>query len=82
MKDHNGTKMKSEKIIISVYKTTIDQNDLIRIQTVFDNVDKISKWNIDLDDCDNILRIESKFNIEHEIIKTLIALNIKCIELK
>lgn len=74
--------MKSEKIIISVYKTTISENDLTRLKLVLDNFDKISKWNTVLEDCDNILRIESQFSIESEIIRTLNRLKIKCTELK
>jgi hypothetical protein len=73
--------MNSEKIIISVYKTSISLEDISSLKLVLDNFTKINNWNTDLEDCDNILRIESLFNIESQVIKTLSALKIKCIEL-
>ena len=48
---------------------------------MLDNFTKISKWNIDLEDLENILRIESQFSIEKQIINMLNNINIVCIEL-
>jgi hypothetical protein len=73
--------MNSVKTIISVYKTSIFPEDISRIKIILDNFTKITKWNTDLDDCDNILRIESQFQIGNEVISMLNNLNIVCIEL-
>lgn len=81
MKYLNETKMNSEKTIISVYKTTIGENDLNKLKAILDSLDRIIKWTTDLDDCDNILRIVSQYSIEGEVIKALSTVNITCIEL-
>lgn len=81
MKYLNEIKMNSERIIISVYKTNISPQDVNRLKEVLDNFTKISKWNIDLEDWENILRIESQFSIEKQIINMLNNINIVCIEL-
>ena len=81
MKYLNEIKMNSERIIISVYKTNISPQDVNRLKEVLDNFTKISKWNIDLEDWENILRIESQFAIEKQIIIMLNNINIVCIEL-
>ena len=73
--------MNSERTIISVYKTSTSPEDVNRLQEVLDNFTKISKWNIDLEDWENILRIESQFPIEKQIINMLNNINIVCIEL-
>ncbi len=70
-----------ENLIISVYKTSISDSDLIRIKPILDNLDKIHTWSIDLEDWENILRIESQYAIEKEIISALDALSVICIEL-
>jgi hypothetical protein len=73
--------MNSERTIISVYKTSTSPEDVNRLQEELDNFTKISKWNIDLEDWENILRIESQFSIEKQIINMLNNINIVCIEL-
>jgi hypothetical protein len=73
--------MNSERTIISVYKTSTSPENVNRLQEVLDNFTKISKWNIDLEDWENILRIESQFPIEKQIINMLNNINIVCIEL-
>ena len=81
MKYLNEVKMNSERTIISVYKTSTSPENVNRLQEVLDNFTKISKWNIDLEDWENILRIESQFSIEKQIINRLNNINIFCIEL-
>ena len=73
--------MNSERTIISVYKTSTSPEDVNRLQEVFDNFTKISKWNIDLEDWENILRIESQFSIDKQIVNMLNNVSIICIEL-
>ena len=68
--------------MVYVFKTTVTTKKAIK--TVVTSLDKmlfISKWNFDLSDCDNILRIESN-NLDIEIIcKLLNSLGFDCIEL-
>lgn len=73
--------MRTRDIIISIYKTNITENNLVDIKSILDRCNKVIKWNTDLEDCDNILRIESHDSIEQKIIETLHALSIVCIEL-
>ena len=73
--------MNSERTIISVYKTSTSPENVNRLQEVLDNFTKIIKWNIDLEDWENILRIESQFSIEKKIVIMLNSINIVCIEL-
>lgn len=75
------TNMVPDKLITSVYKTNIAVKDLVSLKLILDNYNKISKWNIDLEDWERILRIESQYAIEKEIISMLNTLNISCIEL-
>ncbi|WP_299431096.1 hypothetical protein [uncultured Maribacter sp.] len=39
-------------------------------------------WNFDLEDCDNILRIESEYYIQETVIKLLENNNFSCKELE
>ncbi len=66
--------MNSKNLIISVYKTSISEKDLLNLKSVLDNFNKDIKWSTDLDDVENILRIESQYEIEKEIITSLQAL--------
>ncbi|MFQ3215122.1 MAG: hypothetical protein ACI9XJ_002544 [Marivirga sp.] len=68
--------------IISIYKTNLTENNLVDLKRSLDSSENVVKWNTDLEDCDNILRIESHHSIEKEIIGILYAINIKCIELQ
>ena len=71
----------NSEIIISVYKTSISSEDINHLKIVLNNFTKISNWNIDLEDWENILRVESQFSVENKIISLLNNLNIVCIEL-
>lgn len=73
--------MRAKDIIISIYKTNITENNLVDIKSILDRCNEVIKWNTDLEDCDNILRIESHDSIEQKIIEVLHALSIVCIEL-
>jgi hypothetical protein len=70
-----------EKMIVSVYRTNITPQDLLLVKSSLDNFDKINKWCVDLEDRENILKIESYFSIEEEIIRRLQEHNFICIEL-
>ncbi|GAA3509941.1 hypothetical protein GCM10022393_23620 [Aquimarina addita] len=58
-------------IVISVFKTSICEKELIKLSSVLNQIDSIINWNTDLEDCDNILRIESEAIIADKVIKLL-----------
>lgn len=57
--------------IISVFKTSLAERDLIALAIILDNLDELIRWNTDLDDCDKILRIESYQPITEEVKRIL-----------
>lgn len=68
--------------MILIYQTSVNTKRKIKSLTPFlNNLLQISNWNFDLDDCDNILRIESNKNISEQIIELLDKKGFKCIEL-
>lgn len=58
-------------MIISVFKTSIEEKNLRNIENILVKIESIRRWNTDLEDCDNILRIESNKDLSTEIIKIL-----------
>ena len=74
--------MNPKNLIISVFKTSISKRDLKSIKPVLDSFNKIETWSTDLEDWENILRVESFYAIEKEIIRMLHVLNIACVELE
>ena len=48
--------------IVSVFKTDIQKQELNRLIPALNSLSKIIRWNTDLEDYDNILRIESHKN--------------------
>ncbi len=68
--------------MVYVFKTSVKykyQKKQIAFQ--LDNIIQIDKWNFDLSDCDNILRIEATKLDTQIICKLLTSLNYTCIEL-
>lgn len=46
---------------IFIFKTDIDTHDSYnRLADFLNNIDDVLTWNIDMQDCDHVLRIESK----------------------
>lgn len=69
--------------MIFVFKTSVKNK--IQIKKLKPHLDKTlrnEKWNFDLEDCDKILRIDSKENIVSNIINLLKIHNFDCEELK
>ncbi len=56
---------------VSVFRTNIEAKDIITISSIFNKISSIQKWNTDLEDFDNILRIESFEDITDMIINIL-----------
>jgi len=68
-------------MIISVFKTSIQEKDLIYLPSVLNKLEGLSKWNTDLEDCDNILRVESQDDIAEKIKSILSKQGFLCEEL-
>jgi len=68
--------------MIFVFKTSVKTRSQVKkLKPQMDNMLPIAKWNFDLDDCDNILRIDCKENIVSKIINLLKAHEFNCEEL-
>ena len=69
--------------MIYVFKTSVkSKNQVKKLTPQINNLLENDKWNFDLEDCDNILRIDSKQNIVSKIIDLLKSQNINCEELE
>ena len=68
---------------VLVFKTNLTyQKDVERISTELDKQEGIIKWNVDLSDVDNVLRIESSKIQPVQIINIIAAAGYNCEELK
>ena len=65
---------------VTFFKTDIQQQELNRLIPALNSLSKIIRWNTDLDDCDNILRIESHEIISDEVINILTKIGFKAEE--
>lgn len=71
---------KKKQIMIYVYKTSIDTKSKLEFANTFLNeLLPNAYWNFDLDDCDNILRIDSEAEINEIALKNDVF---ECIELE
>jgi hypothetical protein len=68
-------------MIISVFKTSIQEKDLTKVSLILNNVEGLLKWNTDLEDCDNVLRVESSLDITEKIVRAFSVNNLQCEEL-
>ncbi len=69
-------------MIISVFKTSINERDIINLSPALNKLEGLSRWNTDLEDCDNILRVESYDDIAEEIKSILSKQGFVCEELE
>lgn len=69
--------------MIHVFKTSVKNKAQIKkLKPVLNLNFQDIKWNFDLEDCDKILRIESKKNITKKVINLLKSHYFDCIELE
>jgi len=69
--------------MIHVFKTSVkNRTQIKKLKPVLDSNFQDIKWNFDLEDCDKILRIESKKNIGKKVINLLKRYHFDCIELE
>ena len=65
--------------MIFIFKTNVDS--IAKVKKVAPKLNKLfpnSKWNFDLEDCDNILRFESKEDIMEKVIFLLKVIVLEC----
>ncbi len=68
---------------VFVYKTNVSSKNFVeRLKPSLDQLLSNSKWNFDLEDCDNILRVESDAFISKKIINLLKEKGFLCVELE
>ena len=68
--------------IVSVFKTDIQTQELNRLIPVLNSLSKIIRWNTDLEDCDNILRIVSYDIVTDEVLNIPTKIGFKAEELE
>ncbi|MEP7264489.1 MAG: hypothetical protein ABI772_08325 [Bacteroidota bacterium] len=69
-------------LYILIFKTNItSENDLQNLSSVLNGHSSVLKWNVDTDDTDKVLRIESIENNTEEIIGLLLQSGFYCEEL-
>lgn len=69
--------------MIYVYKTSVNTEcEIHELQPYIDKLFPHSKWNFDLEDCDNIFRIESKEGMTEFIIFLFKIFDFQCEELE
>lgn len=69
--------------MIYVFKTSVNtQDQLKKLEPHINRILPDEKWNFDLDDCDKILRVDSKENIVLRITGLLNIHNFSCEELE
>ena len=68
---------------ILIFKTNIQTEfDKLRIKNVMDASHKVLKWNIDMDDVDNVLRVVSDSLTPEQIIAVVNYVGFECAELE
>jgi hypothetical protein len=79
----NEVKINNSKSRVLVFKTSVsNQTDIVKLSLQLNNIIRNGKWNFDLEDCDNILRVESTLNTPHAIIRLLNEHAFECSELE
>lgn len=69
--------------MIYVFKTSVKaKKEVEKVNSTLIETLEQSKWNFDLEDCDNILRVDSKLNIVQKTIIVVNSLGFICIELE
>lgn len=66
---------------IHIFKTNITKENLAQIKTIFNRTKSISHWNVDTDDCDLVLRVESRKLSESQVMELVTGFGFECEEL-
>ena len=68
---------------ILIFKTNLDNPELVnRVRPVLETMPGIRKWNVDIQDCDNVLRIEATELSSRSVEKILQNAGYYCEELQ
>lgn len=66
----------SKPAVVSIFRTSLKTLDNVKyISSIFDGHPNISSWSVDIEDIDNVLRVESRGSLNE---KELIAQVRKC----
>ncbi len=69
--------------MVFIFKTNVQtKNQIQSLKLELDSLFSETHWNFDLEDCDNILRVESEYYIQETVIKLLENNNLFCKELE
>ncbi|WP_130734399.1 hypothetical protein [Flavobacterium sp. J27] len=69
--------------MVYVFKTSIENKKQIKsISKNLNQIQDIKRWNFDLEDCDNILRIVAEKNVSKTVCELLDTFNHTCVELE
>ena len=68
--------------VILVFKTNVKRKSEITLLEPILNIPEILKWNIDLEDCDKVLRIVTHKLTSKDIVKAAKAKGFECAELE
>jgi hypothetical protein len=66
---------------IYVFKTSVQRTDFELLKSMLDSLIPRTKYNFDFEDCDQILRIESKENVSSLVCNQLKKVGYYCEEL-
>lgn len=67
---------------VFVFKTNINQlNRIEKLKPVINSHDKIYAWSVDMQDIDNVLRVEADLSTPNEIIQLVNKAGFSCEEL-
>jgi hypothetical protein len=70
-------------VLILVFKTNLDKSgDLEKLSKTISGIPGLSRWNIDLEDCDRVLRVEAHSDIRGLIMTTVRSAGFYCEELE
>ncbi|MBL7921952.1 MAG: hypothetical protein JNJ40_16675 [Bacteroidia bacterium] len=76
------TSKNNEVLYILIFKTNIElAEDLKLVGSYLEKLDDIKDWHVDREDIDKVLRIESRYDNTHQIIKTINNAGFFCEEL-
>lgn len=68
--------------MVHVFKTSVrSKSEILKLKPQLNRLAPEIKWNFDLEDCDNILRIDSQQVIPDEVINLLKIYQFECEEL-
>lgn len=68
--------------MILIFKTNITRTKLSMIDGLVHSTEPKAEWNVDLEDCDKVLRIVTANDCTHQIITSLRLNGILCEELQ